>query len=52
MQTLLCAPVHNLEIVIGKFLTVWCISLLAATAILMAGYQSAATHTTMTVPLH
>jgi len=32
MQTLLCAPVHNLEIVIGKFLTVWCISLLAAMA--------------------
>jgi sodium transport system permease protein len=32
MQTLLCAPVHNLEIVIGKFLTVWGISLLAAMA--------------------
>lgn len=32
MQTLLCAPVHNLEIVAGKFLTVWCISLIAALA--------------------
>ncbi|HEU5071887.1 MAG TPA: ABC transporter permease subunit/CPBP intramembrane protease [Verrucomicrobiae bacterium] len=32
MQTLLCAPVQNLEIVAGKFLTVWCISLLAALA--------------------
>lgn len=32
MQTLLCSPVHSLEIVAGKFLTVWCISLIAATA--------------------
>jgi sodium transport system permease protein len=32
MQTLLCAPVHSLEIVTGKFLTVWCISLIAAAA--------------------
>ena len=32
MQTLLCAPVHSLEIVTGKFFTVWCISLIAATA--------------------
>jgi sodium transport system permease protein len=32
MQTLLCAPVHNVEIVGGKFLAVWCISLIAALA--------------------
>ncbi len=32
MQTLLCAPVHNLEIVGGKFLAVWCISLIASMA--------------------
>jgi sodium transport system permease protein len=32
MQTLLCAPVHNLEIVTGKFLTVWSISLLSSLA--------------------
>lgn len=32
MQTLLCAPVHPLEIVAGKFLAVWCISLVAALA--------------------
>ena len=30
MQTLLCAPVHSLEIVAGKFLVVWFISLLGA----------------------
>src|SRR6185436_147845 len=32
MQTLLCAPVYSLEIVAGKFLTVWAISFIAATA--------------------
>ena len=32
MQTLLCAPVHNLEIVAGKFLAVWSISLLSSLA--------------------
>jgi sodium transport system permease protein len=32
MQTLLCAPVHSREIVAGKFVTVWCISLIAAAA--------------------
>ena len=32
MQTLLCAPVLSLEIVGGKFLAVWCISLLSALA--------------------
>jgi sodium transport system permease protein len=32
MQTLLCAPVHSIEIVAGKFLTVWGISLLSAVA--------------------
>jgi sodium transport system permease protein len=32
MQTLLCAPVRHLEIVLGKFLAVWCISLIAAFA--------------------
>lgn len=32
MQTLLCAPVHNLEIVAGKFLTVWCVSLISSLA--------------------
>ena len=32
MQTLLCAPVTTLEIVAGKFLTVWSISLLGALA--------------------
>jgi len=32
MQTLLCAPVLPLEIVTGKFLTVWSISLLSALA--------------------
>jgi len=30
MQTLLCAPVLSLEIVAGKFLTVWAISLVSA----------------------
>lgn len=30
MQTLLCAPVHSLEIVAGKFCAVWLISLIAA----------------------
>jgi sodium transport system permease protein len=30
MQTLLCAPVHSLEIVLGKFLTIWAVSLLGA----------------------
>jgi sodium transport system permease protein len=32
MQTLLCAPVRSFEIVAGKFLTVWCISLISALA--------------------
>lgn len=32
MQTLLCAPVSTVEIVAGKFLTVWTISLLGALA--------------------
>ena len=32
MQTLLCAPVGSFEIVAGKFLAVWGISLLSATA--------------------
>ena len=32
MQTLLCAPVRSFEIVAGKFLAVWGISLLSATA--------------------
>jgi len=32
MQTLLCAPVRSLEIVGGKFLAVWAISLLCAAA--------------------
>lgn len=32
MQTLLCAPVLPLEIVAGKFLTVWAISLVSASA--------------------
>ncbi|HMP82799.1 MAG TPA: ABC transporter permease subunit/CPBP intramembrane protease [Verrucomicrobiota bacterium] len=32
MQTLLCAPVRSVEIVAGKFLTIWAISLLAALA--------------------
>jgi sodium transport system permease protein len=30
MQTLLCAPVQSLEIVLGKFLTIWAVSLLGA----------------------
>jgi sodium transport system permease protein len=32
MQTLLCAPVRSLEIVAGKFLAVWTISLVSAVA--------------------
>ncbi len=32
MQTLLCAPIRSLEIVAGKFLAVWCISLISALA--------------------
>jgi sodium transport system permease protein len=32
MQTLLCAPVNPLELVAGKFLAVWCISLIASLA--------------------
>ncbi|MEI7732362.1 MAG: ABC transporter permease subunit/CPBP intramembrane protease [Verrucomicrobiota bacterium] len=36
MQTLLCAPVHSLEIVGGKFLAIWTVSLLAALANLVS----------------
>lgn len=32
MQTLLCAPVRSLEIVVGKFLAVWSISLISSVA--------------------
>jgi sodium transport system permease protein len=32
MQTLLCAPVHSFEIVLGKFLAIWSISLVSAVA--------------------
>ncbi|HXG46085.1 MAG TPA: ABC transporter permease subunit/CPBP intramembrane protease, partial [Methylomirabilota bacterium] len=32
MQTLLCAPVHPFEIALGKFLTVWTVSLISAFA--------------------
>ncbi len=32
MQTLLCAPLHSTEMVLGKFCAVWAISLLAALA--------------------
>lgn len=32
MQTLLCAPVSSLEIVAGKFLAIWCVGLVSATA--------------------
>jgi len=32
MQTLALRPVHNLEIVGGKFLAVWCISLISSLA--------------------
>jgi sodium transport system permease protein len=32
MQTLLCAPVHSFEIILGKFLAVWTISLIASIA--------------------
>ncbi len=32
MQTLLCAPIRSAEIVVGKFLTVWTVSLVAAGA--------------------
>ena len=47
MQTLLCAPVNYLEIVAGKFLTVWCIGLIAT----LANYPSmAATFTRIMAP--
>ncbi len=36
MQTLLCAPVRSREIVVGKFLAVWAISLLCAAANLLS----------------
>ncbi|MEI2725740.1 MAG: ABC transporter permease subunit/CPBP intramembrane protease [Verrucomicrobiota bacterium] len=32
MQTLLCAPVRSFEIVVGKFMTIWGISLISALA--------------------
>jgi len=32
MQTLLCAPLRSIEIIIGKFVAVWAISLIAAVA--------------------
>jgi sodium transport system permease protein len=36
MQTLLCAPVRTIEIILGKFLAVWIISLLMALANLVS----------------
>ena len=32
MQTLMCAPLHPAEIIVGKFLTVWVMALIAALA--------------------
>ncbi|HOW65267.1 MAG TPA: ABC transporter permease subunit/CPBP intramembrane protease [Candidatus Paceibacterota bacterium] len=46
MQTLLCAPIHCSEVIGGKFLAVWSISLLAA----LANFASVAATTARMLP--